>query len=161
MPGNRPSRLSWPFPISCQTRLPASPGQCRTHHRPIRAWNQAPLFLRGQPAAFAGGAPYSYDNSNQVNSQPGASYSCDANGNLASKSDSNGTTTYAWDFEDRPASVTLPGSGGTVTFQNDPFGRKIEKISPGGRKHSGNPLLHRRGRRAERPGSGHHGRPEV
>jgi len=85
-----------------------------------------------------GVSPYSYDNSNRVNSQPGASYSYDANGNLASKSDPNGTTSYAWDFENRVASVTLPGSGGTVTFQYDPFGRRSEKILPGGRKHSGN-----------------------
>jgi YD repeat-containing protein len=36
----------------------------------------------------------------------------DANGNTTSKADSTGTTTYAWDFENRLTSVTLPGSGG-------------------------------------------------
>ena len=46
------------------------------------------------------------------------------------RTDSTGTTTYAWDYENRLTSVTLPGSGGTVTFKYDPFGRRIEKISP-------------------------------
>ncbi len=34
---------------------------------------------------------------------------------------------YAWDYENRLTSVTLPGSGGTVTFKYDPFGRRIYK----------------------------------
>jgi len=56
----------------------------------------------------------------------------DNNGNTATKVDSNGTTTYAWDSQNRLASVTLPGSGGTVTFKYDPFGRRIQKVSPAG-----------------------------
>lgn len=40
---------------------------------------------------------------------------------------SSGTTSYAWDFENRLTSVTLPGSGGTVNFKYDPFGRRIQK----------------------------------
>lgn len=39
------------------------------------------------------------------------------------------TTTYAWDFENRMTSVALPGSGGTVTFAYDPFGRRIKKVT--------------------------------
>jgi RHS repeat-associated protein len=54
----------------------------------------------------------------------------DANGNTTSKTDSTGTTNYSWDYENRLTSVTLPGSGGTVNFKYDPFGRRIEKISP-------------------------------
>src|SRR5207245_10856563 len=42
------------------------------------------------------------------------------------------TTTYAWDYENRMTSVTLPGSGGTVTFKYDPFGRRIYKSSSSG-----------------------------
>jgi len=38
------------------------------------------------------------------------------------------TTTYAWDYENRLSSVTLPGSGGTVSFAYDPFGRRIKKV---------------------------------
>src|SRR5215468_10899488 len=45
---------------------------------------------------------------------------------------SSGRTTYAWDFENRLTSVTLPGSGGTVTFKYDPFGHRIYKSSSSG-----------------------------
>jgi len=54
------------------------------------------------------------------------------NGNTATKVDSNGTTTYAWDYENRLTSVTLPGSGGTITFKYDPFGRRVQKVAPAG-----------------------------
>jgi len=54
----------------------------------------------------------------------------DANGNTSTKTDSSGTTTYSWDFENRLSSVSLPGSGGTVSYRYDPMGRRIEKISP-------------------------------
>jgi YD repeat-containing protein len=56
----------------------------------------------------------------------------DANGNTTSKTDSTGTTNYTWDFENRPTMVTLPGSGGAVTFKYDPFGRRIYKSSSSG-----------------------------
>jgi RHS repeat-associated protein len=45
---------------------------------------------------------------------------------------SSGTTTYTWDFENRLVSVSLPGSGGTVYFKYDPFGRRIYKSSSSG-----------------------------
>jgi YD repeat-containing protein len=54
------------------------------------------------------------------------------NGNTATKVDSTGTTQYFWDFENRLTSVTLPGSGGTVSFKYDPFGRRIYKSSLSG-----------------------------
>lgn len=38
-------------------------------------------------------------------------------------------TTYAWDFENRLSSVTLPETGGTVSFKYGPFGRRIYKSS--------------------------------
>ncbi len=53
----------------------------------------------------------------------------DYNGNTATEVTSSGTTTFAWDFENRMSSVTLPGSGGTVSFKYDPFGRRIYKSS--------------------------------
>jgi RHS repeat-associated protein len=58
-----------------------------------------------------------------------ASYTYDSNGNTLTKTVGSNTTTYAWDFENRLTSVTLPGSGGTVTFKYDPLGRRIEKSS--------------------------------
>jgi len=45
------------------------------------------------------------------------------------KTDSTGTTSYTWDFENRLTSVVLPGSGGTVSFKYDPYGRRIQKSS--------------------------------
>jgi RHS repeat-associated protein len=70
--------------------------------------------------------------SNQLTSTPNTIYSYDNNGNTATKVDSSGTTTYAWDFENRLTSVTLPGTGGTVSFKYDPFGRRIYKSSSSG-----------------------------
>ncbi len=56
----------------------------------------------------------------------------DNNGNTATKVDTTGTTQYFWDIENRLSSVTLPGSGGTVSFKYDPFGRRIYKSSSAG-----------------------------
>src|SRR3984957_2914564 len=56
-------------------------------------------------------------------------YSYDANGNTTTEVVSSDTTTFAWDYENRLTSVTLPGSGGTVSFKYDPFGRRIYKSS--------------------------------
>src|SRR5437660_7358954 len=59
-------------------------------------------------------------------------YVYDSNGNTLTSVTGSNTTTYAWDFENRLTSVTLPGSGGTVTFKYDPFGRRIYKSSSAG-----------------------------
>jgi RHS repeat-associated protein len=75
-------------------------------------------------------SPYSYNTSNELTSTSAASYAYDYNGNTTSKTVSGNTTNYAWDYENRLTSVTLPNSGGTVAFKYDPFGRRIEKISP-------------------------------
>jgi len=53
----------------------------------------------------------------------------DYNGNTQTKVVGTNTTTYAWDYENRMTTVTLPGSGGTVTFAYDPFGRRIKKVT--------------------------------
>jgi RHS repeat-associated protein len=75
------------------------------------------------------GASYTNNSSNELTAKTGVTYTYDNNGNTLTKTDSNGTTTYAWDYENRLASVTLPGSGGTVTFKYDPLGRRICKSS--------------------------------
>jgi len=41
-------------------------------------------------------------------------------------------TTFAWDYENRLTSVTLPGSGGMVSFKYDPTGRRVYKSSSSG-----------------------------
>jgi RHS repeat-associated protein len=53
----------------------------------------------------------------------------DSNGNTLTKTVGTDTTSYTWDFENRLASVTLPSSGGTVTFKYDPYGRRVYKSS--------------------------------
>jgi YD repeat-containing protein len=86
----------------------------------------------GNRLSAIGVSPYSYNSSNELTSTPNATYSYDANGNTTSKTDSTGTTNYTWDYENRLASVTLPGTGGTVTFKYDPFGRRTYKTSSSG-----------------------------
>jgi RHS repeat-associated protein len=86
----------------------------------------------GNRLSSAGVPSYSYNSSNQLTATSSASYGFDYNGNTTSKTDSTGTTNYTWDFENRLTSVTLPGSGGTVSFKYDPFGRRIYKSSSSG-----------------------------
>ena len=86
----------------------------------------------GNRLSSLGVASYSYNNSDELNSTSNASYTYDNNGNTLTKTDSTGTTTYAWDFENRLGTVTLPGSAGTVTLKYDPFGRRIYKSSTQG-----------------------------
>jgi RHS repeat-associated protein len=68
-----------------------------------------------------------YNASNQLTATSTDTFVYDADGNTLSKTDSTGTRSYTWDFESRLSSVVLPGSGGTVTFKYDPFGRRIQK----------------------------------
>ena len=67
-----------------------------------------------------------------MTSSPTATFTFDNNGNTLTKADSTGTTSYAWDFENRLTSVTLPGTAGTASFRYDPFGRRIQKSSSSG-----------------------------
>ena len=73
---------------------------------------------------------YTVNTSNEMTSSPTATFTFDNNGNVLTKTDSTGTTSYSWNFENRLTSVTLPGTRGTVTFKYDPFGRRIYKTSP-------------------------------
>src|SRR5258708_4642952 len=70
--------------------------------------------------------PFSYNPSNELTTTSSATYTYDNNGNTLTKTDSAGVTQYKWDFENRLTSVALP-SGATVSFQYDPFGRRIQK----------------------------------
>jgi RHS repeat-associated protein len=72
-------------------------------------------------------ATSTYNASNELTSNSNATYTYDNNGNTLTKTNGTGTTNYTWDFENRLTSVVLPGTGGTVTFKYDPFGRRIQK----------------------------------
>jgi RHS repeat-associated protein len=84
----------------------------------------------GDRTSSLGVSSYTTNASNELTLDSDASYAYDYNGNTTSKTDSAGTTTYAWDYENRLTSATLPDSGGTVTFKYDPLGRRIYKQSP-------------------------------
>ena len=74
-----------------------------------------------------------YNSSNELTSDATFTYGYDNNGNMTSKTDANAATTgYTWDFENRQTSVALPGTGGTVSFKYDPFGRRVQKNSSSG-----------------------------
>jgi RHS repeat-associated protein len=84
----------------------------------------------GNRLTSAGPTSYNYNTSNELTSSTTATYAYDNNGNTTSKTDSAGTTFYTWDFDNRLTSVTLPGTGGTVNFKYDPFGKRIQEIAP-------------------------------
>jgi RHS repeat-associated protein len=69
-------------------------------------------------------SPYDYNTSNELTSTPSGSYTYDNNGNR--KTDPTGAQ-YTWDYENRLTQVVLPGTGGTVNFKYDPFGRRVQK----------------------------------
>ena len=72
-------------------------------------------------------ASYTYQRFNRLANTSTANCSYDLNGNLVSRTDSTGTTQYAWDFENRLRQVTLP-NGLTVTYKYDALGRRIQRI---------------------------------
>lgn len=75
---------------------------------------------------------YTYNNSNELTATSSTTFTYDNNGNVLTETDGTGTTLYQWDFENRLISVTLPGSGGSVSFRYDPMGRRIQKVSAAG-----------------------------
>jgi RHS repeat-associated protein len=86
----------------------------------------------GNRLSSLGVSLYNVNTSNELTSTPATSYTYDYNGNILTSVTGSNTTSYAWDFENRLTSVTLPGTGGTVTFKYDPFGRRIYKSSSSG-----------------------------
>jgi len=86
----------------------------------------------GNRLTALGVANYTNNTSNELTSTSNATYTYDYNGNTLTKTDSTGTTNYSWDFENRLTSVTLPGSGGTVSFKYNPWGGRIYKSSSNG-----------------------------
>ena len=82
--------------------------------------------LVGNRLSSSGVPNYSYNASNELTSSSNGSYTYDANGNTLT--DAQGRS-FTWDFENRLIQAVNPGVG-TTTFKYDPFGRRIQKISP-------------------------------
>ena len=76
-------------------------------------------------------ATYGYQPFNKLTSSSSAGYSYDNNGNLISKTDASGTTTFVYDAENRLAQVALP-NGLTVNYKYDPLGRRIQRTTSSG-----------------------------
>lgn len=96
---------------------------------------------------------YGYDAAGNLTGKP-----YDNNGNTQTKVVGSNTTSYSWDFENRLSSVTLPGTGGTVSFKYDPFGRRIYKSSSSGTSisaHDGDNLIEEAFRWRAAPRSAH------
>jgi RHS repeat-associated protein len=68
---------------------------------------------------------YVYNQGNQLIIN-GGTFSYDKNGNLIQKVTADGTTAYAWDYENRLVKVTTP-YGTVAEFAYDPFGKRIQK----------------------------------
>lgn len=85
----------------------------------------------GNRTASQSSASYNYQRFNRLANTPTANYSYDVNGNLISKTDSTGTTQYAWDFENRLRQVTLP-NGMTISYKYDALGRRVQRTPSNG-----------------------------
>ena len=70
-----------------------------------------------------------YDAANQQFSLGNKSATFDADGNLATLTDPNGTTTYTWNTRNQLASLSGPGP--TASFQYDALGRRQQKTVNG------------------------------
>jgi RHS repeat-associated protein len=68
---------------------------------------------------------YVYNQGNQLVVN-GGSFSYDMNGNLIQKVTSDGTTNYAWDYENRLVKIVTP-DGTIAEFTYNPFGKRIAK----------------------------------
>jgi RHS repeat-associated protein len=76
-------------------------------------------------------ASYGYQPFNKLTSTAVTSYSYDNNGNLISKSDASGTTTYTFNEENQLTQVSLPNSL-TVNYKYDGLGRRIQRTTSAG-----------------------------
>ncbi len=76
-------------------------------------------------------ASYGYQPFNKLTSTASATYTYDNNGNLISKTDASGTTTFTFNEENQLTQVALP-SGLTVNYKYDGLGRRIQRTTSSG-----------------------------
>ena len=72
---------------------------------------------------------WTYDNCNRLLSYDGTTFTYDASGNTTGKSDSQGITTYTYDYENRMVSVTTPSH--TASYAHNPLGKRLSKTVDG------------------------------
>lgn len=58
----------------------------------------------------------------------GVPYTYDNNGSRLSKTDKSGTASHTWDYENRLATLTVPGTG-TISHEYDPFAWRHPGVS--------------------------------
>lgn len=75
---------------------------------------------------------YTYDDIDRLQKAGEASYKWDSNGNLISKTDTNGTTAYSYNYEDKLVQITFP-DGTTNKFAYYPDGRRLSKTDRAGK----------------------------
>ena len=77
---------------------------------------------------------YQHNAANRLLENSSYTYTYDNNGNQTGQTDkaTSAHTAYIYNSENQLRQVTLPGSGGVVTFKYDPLGRRIEKATPAG-----------------------------
>jgi RHS repeat-associated protein len=76
-------------------------------------------------------ASYGYQPFNKLTSTATATYSYDNNGNLISKTDASGTTTFNFNEENRLTQITQP-TGLTVNYKYDGLDRRIQRTTSNG-----------------------------
>lgn len=74
---------------------------------------------------------YTYNTADQLVTENGITYTYDLNGNLASKTDSTGTTTYTYNYEDRLVQVRTPNSE-LVTYKYDADNNRVSSTTTAG-----------------------------
>jgi len=72
---------------------------------------------------------WTYNAGNQLTNYNSTTFTFDNNGNTTTKTDAEGTTTYAWDCENRLLSATR--STLSASFYCDPFGKRLSKTVDG------------------------------
>jgi RHS repeat-associated protein len=76
-------------------------------------------------------SPWAYNDWNELQSLPGATYTYDPNGNMATKVDATGSWTYEWNAENQLTRVLNNGTE-VARYAYDPLGRRVEKVVGGG-----------------------------
>ena len=74
---------------------------------------------------------YNYQPSNRVVGTSNASYSYDNNGNMLTRTDGTGTTTFSWTEENQLSRVTMP-NGVAIDYKYDALGRRIQRATSAG-----------------------------